>query len=80
MSKEIQKDEYYLPGGLGEVKIASSGTVHEITKAESNSADGSVKLTITPQEFHRLYWNITQDAEFEVLQPKQLPEVNPSNK
>lgn len=47
MNNKLQNDEYYLPGGLGEVIIAHSGNKAEISNAFF-AKDGSVTLIIAP--------------------------------
>jgi hypothetical protein len=76
MSNEIQKDERILPGGLG---IIDGG---QIIKAESDYQKGTLTLTVAPPpryvtldevvEGYLNSKNPTEDADFEVVQPKQI--------
>jgi hypothetical protein len=73
MSKELQKDDYLLPGDLGTVTIASTGKVSKVTNMVKNKSDGSVTLTLSQIVDH--YLNgvpVTEDADFEIVQPKQI--------
>lgn len=45
-NKDLQNNEYYLPGGLGTVVI--NGKESEIIKSESNYQNGSLTLTLSP--------------------------------
>lgn len=71
MNNEIQNNEFILQGGLGECRMGDK--VYDITeiKRELNKDYGfsSTTLTLRPPSDE----NKTEDAEFEIIQPKQLP-------
>lgn len=80
MSKELQKDDIILPGGLGEVSGMVNGEVTKMTKRK----DGSTTLTIQPKEelmfvpIHKTgkvtfgEYQAVEDADFEIIEPKQI--------
>jgi hypothetical protein len=68
MSKQLQKDEYYLPGDLGTFVLG--GNVRNIEHLMKHN-DGSVTLTIGMTQYPKPN-NNTEDATFEIIQPKQL--------
>jgi len=73
MNNELQKDDFILPGDLGNVTIANTGETRKITNLQTNNKDKSV--TITLSSVVDLYFNgitKTEDAEFEIIQPKQI--------
>ena len=73
MNNELQKDDLLLPGNLGNVVIASTGQNRTVNKMSKNNKDGSVTITLGQVVDH--YLNgipVTEDAEFEVVQPKQI--------
>ena len=85
---KLQNSDFILPGNLGSVKIASTGKVGNVTKLEKNNADGSVTITVStvpdPNDLGNGWYNgyrnfkdlwvEPKDAEFEVIEPKQLPD------
>ena len=71
MSKELQKDEYYLRGGLGAVNG------RPITKYVKDK--DSVTITISPIQAYvneglEQFGDLpkTEDADFEIITPKQI--------
>jgi hypothetical protein len=76
MENEIQNSEFTLPGNLGSVLIASTGKVSNVTKVLKGK-DGSTTITLSEVVDH--YLNgvpETEDAEYEIVEPKQLPKIN----
>ncbi len=70
---ELQKDDFILPGDLGNVIIGSTGEKRKVTKISANKKDGSVTISISKVVDHYLNGiTVTEDAEFEVIQPKQI--------
>lgn len=65
--KEIQNKEMVYPGNLG-TATWFNGQVTDITQIESNK-DGSVTLTFSPRKNTEPE---TEEAQFEIIQPKQL--------
>lgn len=65
MSNELQKDDFLLPGNLGTV---NGREIKQIKKK-----DGAITITISDvvQKYLDKKNNI-EDAEFEIIQPKQL--------
>lgn len=75
MSSEIQNNEKIISGDLGEIIL--DGKVQKIIQSKSDYRNGSLTLTISQVVDH--YLNgvpKTEDADFEIIEPKQLP--NPS--
>ncbi len=98
MSKELQKDDFILPGDLGSVSV--NGVNQKITEV-FKSKTGFTQVTINPppkkiiitstiadkrndlgngwmdgyKDFKQL-WQDTEDAEFEEVKPKQLPNAS----
>lgn len=73
MSNELQKEDFLLPGNLGNATIIGTGQNRAITKIQKNNKDGSVTITIRQVVDH--YLNgipVTEDAEFEVVKQKQI--------
>lgn len=85
MSKELQNGELYYPGGIGNVSLPD-GRIGEITQIVTTK-DGSSTLTICPKMnfkipdyTHELLskhgakydQQVTEDVQFEIIQPKQL--------
>lgn len=78
MSNELQKDEFYLKGGIGNVYV--NGVPHEITSVE-NKNDGATTLTIGRSIYEQYSDKTiseiteilkTEDVEFEIIEPKQI--------
>lgn len=84
-NKELQNNEFILPGNLGTVQVAGENEARDI-KAVNKSNDGSVTLTIGPAKFIAMkdggfmdadeWMNTpvekTEDADFQIIEPKQL--------
>lgn len=74
MSKEIQNKEVILPGGLG--SIINEGKVYDVTEVreETHPQYGfcGVTFTLRPEQGECK----TEDADFEVIPQKQLPDAN----
>lgn len=70
MSKELQNEEFYLKGDLGNVIIGSTGERKAITNFIKHKDGSGVTLTLSkialPQS------NETEDIPHEVVQPKQI--------
>jgi len=68
MSKELQRDEFILPGDLGEMTIASTGKKAKVTKVSANKKLGYMTLTLTPIAPKPE----TEDVDCEIIPPKQI--------
>jgi len=68
MSKELQRDEFILPGDLGEMTIASTGKKSKVTQMSVNRKDGSMTFTLTPIANNPE----TEDVDCEIIPPKQI--------
>ena len=68
--KEIQKDDFILPGDLGEINGG------KILSAKSDYQKGTLTLTVAPSPNSKFlfyeYNPPTEDADFEILPPKQI--------
>lgn len=74
-NNQLQNEEMYLPGNLGEVRIGGTkGTVTSVFKG----ANGATTVTIDPfrHQYNQLpdflKPNATEDIDHELVQPKQL--------
>lgn len=70
MSNDIQKDEYYLPGGLGSVLV--NGRRREIIEMLAKK-DGSTTLTIGGYNFPLIVDEEMPPGQWQLRTPKQLP-------
>lgn len=71
MNKELQDNESIKPGGLGIIGVG--GSVH-IIKAILLGV-GAATLTIKPIKKELPLLNPILDAEFEIIQPKQISDA-----
>lgn len=67
---DLQKEDFILPGNLGTVSD-SYGNKMEITKIEKTNRSTVITLGQVVKEYLDQKSN-TEDADFEVIQPKQL--------
>lgn len=72
-NKELQNNDFILPGNLGTVRIGNS-TSEIITM---NAKAGNVTITLKPMSKQLPPQNKTEDAIFEIIQPFQLPNAQP---
>lgn len=70
MSNEVQKKDFILPGGLGTASIG--GQIRPITEIKKGNKTRTVTLTFGIVAKLFLDRHPTEDADFEVLQPKQI--------
>jgi len=68
MENEIQNNESICPGPIGNIRIG--GVDYEIQSIKGNG--GSVTLDVIPASHIKIELPITEDAEFEIIQQKQL--------
>lgn len=70
---KLQKDEFYLKGDLGTIRVAHTGQVVGVKEVNINKTSGCVTLTLGEVVAH--YLNgipVTEDIDCEVIPPKQI--------